>query len=222
MVRSRMRTGFIFFVLSVWSAFCACAGIFYCTLANLRWYGIAAGAICMVLAIPFHVGAKRHRTALYVLSVTANSVGSGFSIGTYYSVKEKQLSIENLLTVFALFALLSLCAYFFLSVWKRKTIPVIIAGSVLVALVVGAIVGWIGVRSNFYSLAFFFLLLMSFHYVAYVMTLAEPRDLFRNASFGNFGAFVLITLAVIVVLSEGDFLEIFSDVGGSGKTKKKK
>ena len=45
--------------------------------------------ILMILAVPVHIFAKKHKL-LYILSYALNTVGSGFAVSAYYL--EKQLT----------------------------------------------------------------------------------------------------------------------------------
>lgn len=84
------------------------------------WYSLAAGIFLMALAIPFHILGKRI-SSLYIISFLMNSVAAGFSVCTYYIVKNYPLNLETMmLAVFPAAGMLFLTVICFPPLFKSK------------------------------------------------------------------------------------------------------
>jgi hypothetical protein len=189
---------------------------------GLRWEGLAIGIVLMILAIPFHKLAKK-LPSLYVVSFLMNSIASGFSVSTYYAYKDISPDLFALvIAVLPAGAMLAL-AYLMVQAFPRvrsKAFPV--TALMNIVLLVIAIVFWI--RTGWVVFSFgFFALLLSLFYLCVFRTVIDhdERSILKDISFGSFGSFVILTVVVVVILSEGDILEIGSFDFGSSKRKQK-
>ena len=72
-----------------------------------------------------------------------------------------------------------------------------------------------------YSFGFFTILLSLFYHCVFALTVNNDRLVLRDISFGSFGAFVIISIVVLFILTEGEILEGFDIGGGEGKKKVK-
>lgn len=188
-----------------------------------KWYGLAAGIGMMILAIPFHYNAKKHPLG-YFISFIINSVASGFVVSAYY------LESSNSLDVFRLFigavpaAAILFLVYVMLQCFeKTKKVTLVVAGIINAVLTIATTVLWIKYGLVIFSFGFFCSLICFFFLCVFGITINhDERSVFRDISFGSFGSFIIITVVVIVILSEGEVLDgLDFDVGGGKKGKKK-
>jgi hypothetical protein len=61
-----------------------------------KWYGIIAGVILMLLAVPLHLLARKFKI-FYLFSYLANSIGCGFSVSAYYTTKRIEINFFDLI-----------------------------------------------------------------------------------------------------------------------------
>ena len=188
-----------------------------------KWYGIIVGIIAMILAIPLHLLAKKHRI-LYVFGFLLNSIGSGFSVSAYYLTEKIEPDLITLfLSAIPAAAILALI-YVVLQIFsKSKNVSVSIAVILNVILLGLAVFHWIKTGDIIFSMAFFCLLQSLFYICVFGVTINhDERYVLRDISFGGFGSFIIITVVVIVIISGGDILEGVDFGGGDGKKKSKK
>jgi len=109
---------------------------------------------------------------------------------------------------------------------KTKKVTVTVACIVNGAVTVALTVFWITYGWLIFSFGFFCSLISFFYLCVFGITVNhDERSVLRDISFGSFGSFIIITVVVIFILSEGEILEGLDgfDVGvGSSKSKKKK
>jgi hypothetical protein len=189
-----------------------------------KWYGLIVGISLMILAIPLHILAKK-LPILYVVSFLVNFIGCGFSVSAYYLTKDLSLSLFELtIAMIPAGAILTLI-YLMLQIYsKTKKVTISIAAIINFILLVVVIIYWIRTGDTSFSFGFFCLLISLFHIGVFGVTINhDERPVLRDISYGSFGSFVILTVVVIVILSEGDALEAFvPDIGGGKKKVKTK
>lgn len=189
-----------------------------------EWYGLIVGILLMLLAIPFHWRAKKNEIG-YLISFLLNSVGSGFSVSAYYSSQNIPPEWHSML-LSAVFAtgVLFLVYVMLQGFGKTKKVTVTVAVLLNLLLLIAAAVLWIGTGSVFFSFGFFSLWISLFYLCVFGITVGhDERSVLRDVSFGSFGSFIILTVVVIFILSEGDILDgLDLDIGGNGKNKHKK
>lgn len=189
-----------------------------------RWHGVVIGICITLLAIPAHfVGSKIH--AMYVVSIVMNSVAMGFMASAYYSTKGVPSDARDLIPAILLPIILMLICCIILTVLPSAKHPVIAVFGILeLGFIIASIVFWCIRGGEFYAFSFFSFVIMSFYTVVLAFTAdEEERELLRDISFGGFGAFFIIALVVIAIISEGDACDCSGcDCGDCGGGKKKK
>lgn len=109
---------------------------------------------------------------------------------------------------------------------KTKRITLAIAAIINLVLLIAEIVCWVKIGGTLFSFGFFCLIVSLFFICVFGITINHnERPVLRDISYGSFGTFVILTVVVIVILSEGDILDGLGDgfvPDGSGKSKKKK
>jgi hypothetical protein len=185
-----------------------------------EWYELFVGIILMLIAIPVHLLAKK-RSWLYFVSFFINSIGSGLSIAAYYSKTGKDVDIVTIsVTIFSvilLFFFLSFISSRFINKGKRFFIAENIFWSILLFT---NFILWIDKGLILFSFGFFAVAIV---WVYRVVEESESRAKCLaacNLSFGSFGGFIIVTLIVISILSEGDVLDVGTFDGSSNPNKK--
>lgn len=192
--------------------------------AFTEWYGLIAGILCMLLAIPCHLLAKKHEVG-YLIAFLLNSVGSGFSVSAYYACSGiRSNGAAMLVGALAASGVLFLVYLMLQSFGKTKKVTVTVAVVLNILLLIAAAVLWIVIGGALYSFGFFSLLVSLFYLGVFGVTVNhEERSLLRDISFGSFGSLIILTVVVAVVLSEGDLADgLDLDLGGDGSKKKQK
>lgn len=186
-----------------------------------KWYGIIASVILMVLAIPFHIAGRKFNV-LYLIGFFINSIANGCSVSAYYVTKNISFTLYELL-ISALPALvILLLVYLSLQIYsKTKRFSISISIALISILMIITIIFWIKTNSVFFSFGFFSLLIALFYLGVFGISINhDERAVIRDVSYGSFGSFVMLTVIVIVILSEGCVLDGL-DIGGEGKPKNK-
>ena len=183
------------------------------------WWGVILGVAMMILSIFCHRAGKRH-AAWYLLSLFLNGCGDGFSLSALYIHKHLVASAQtNLPGVIPAACALLLSCVLLLLLSKRKRLAAILAA--LCAL--SSLIYSFGSNAPFWVFACFASLLGAVFLIPMVRLTGHPeRGALRQSSFAGFGAFVLITIVVVFLLSEGEILDglDFGDVFSGGKKNK--
>lgn len=183
--------------------------------------GLMIGVLLMILAIPMHIAARKKSFA-YILSFTLNFIGCGFSVSAYYLSKGISLRIISLLiAILPSLVILTLVYLIFKVFSKTKKIAItsaIILNTLFLFLTIAI---WINSNVVLGSFCFFSLLISLFFLGVFGVTINhDERSVLRDISYGSFGAFVILTVVVIVVLSQGEALDSLDlGVGGNKKNK---
>ena len=193
-----------------------------------EWFGIIVGVAMVVAAIPLHNIAKNHKF-LYFISYVLNTVGCGFSASAYYIVQKVPASLGEFFaaTLPAMLPLLLYTAVFML-VGKGGKIVCSIFCALDLALAAFAVYAWVTKGGAFYSFLFFSSVVAFFYIIAIKSVsgdeeiLTKKGSFVRTVSFSSFGIFIIVTLIVAAILSEGEILDGFdADIFGNPKKKSK-
>ncbi len=210
------------FVLSLGALGILVLSTYVANLIFRDYIGIGIGIILMIAAVFCHIFGKK-RPILYLVSYLLNSVGNGLSLSAYYVFREMKVNIVELFASAIPAAACLLIVYLLLGrLGKSKKFTLIIATVTDLALVALAVIYWIikGVP----SFGFFCLLVALFYICVFGITVNnDSRPFLRDLSFGGFGIFIILTVVVIVIISEGDALDVFDlDLRSDKKKQKKK
>lgn len=187
-----------------------------------KWYGLIAGVIMMTAAIPFHILGKKNNIA-YLFAILLNSIGAGFSASAYYIQRGITVDLQDMiLSAGSAFSLL-LLVYIVIQISpKSKKITLCAAVILTFARLIAVLVRWIRDDPAYYSFCFFCLLISLFYLCVFGVTVNhDERSLLRDISFGNFGLYVMITVVVIFILTEGEILDGIGGIGSKEKGSKK-
>ena len=188
-----------------------------------KWYGLVIGIAMMIIAIPFHCNGKKVLWG-YLISFIINSVASGFVASAYYLENKIVLDIYNLL-IGAIPAAVIICLVYLMlqNFNKTKKVTITVAAIINAVITITAIVFWIMHGNVVFSFGFFCSLISFFYLCVFGITINnDERLVFRDISFGSFGSFIIISVVVIFILSEGEILDGLDVGGGDGSKKSKK
>lgn len=193
----------------------------FATSVCAKWYGLVVGVALMILAIPIHCQGSKMKIC-YALSFLINSVANGFSLSAYYIDSENALNATEMLKAcvfpIALLFIVFLLVQLFPEIKKYICISGVFIGSIMLVAFIVLSVKRGGVL---FSFGFFATLLSLFYHCVMGVTANNKRDGLRDISFGSFGAFIIISIVVLFVITEGEILEGF-DIGGGENSKKTK
>lgn len=194
-------------------------------LADLHWLVQLIPALLFMLgALAAHLLSKRKAWA-YILGYALNAIGSGWTIGVLMGVREI-LPTQGLFLVLLPAIVLGVVYCVLVGILDgEKTTTVSLVFVILsVVLLLAGIAVWIWLFPLM-GCAFVFsaLFLLPFP-IGVGVAMGEPQEMFRYLSFTGFGAFILILLVAVFILSEGELLEGLDgiDFGGGKKAKAKR
>ncbi len=175
-----------------------------------KWYGLAIGIIMMLIAIPFHCIGKKAQWG-YLISFVINSFACGFVASAYYLEAEITLKLYQMFMGAVPAAAILFLVYLMLQSFnKTKKVTVTVAAIINAILTITAAFLWIKHGDIAYSFGFFSSLIGFFYLCVFVITINhDERSVFRDISFESFGSFIIITVVVIFIISEGDVLDGF-------------
>lgn len=211
----------------VFLSFLVALGIFvfstlFATSVCIKWYGLLIGVAMMLAAVPIHCKGEKFRVC-YILSFLVNSVANGFSLSAYYIDSEYALNVSEMLKAcvlpIALMFVVFLLVQFFPGIKKYICISGVVIGSIMLVVFIVLSVKQGGVL---FSFGFFATLLSLFYHCVMGVTANNERDGLRDISFGSFGAFIIISIVVLFIISDGELLEAFDVSGGESNKKSKK
>ena len=181
---------------------------------------LAAVVVMMLLAIPCHIAGRKSQL-LYLVSFLFNSIASGCSVSAYYAATHTAVTFVEMLLGLVPAAAVLLLAYAAIQIYsKTKRFALTICTVLIVALLIVAVVFWAKGESQLFSFGFFSLFIALFYIGVFGVTVNhDERSVFRDISFGGFGSFIILTVVVAVILSEGDILD-GADLSGGGGGKK--
>lgn len=170
-----------------------------------RW-GLIIGLVLMFMSIPIHLlGKKKH--FFYLCSYLINSIAIGFSISTYYHYKDINPSEKQFLFV----CLISLGIILITSLLTLpkiiKPYAKLIVSLEILILFIMSIVLWVINDTIIYSLLFYYLNITYFYMVCIITSSINIKQLIKKISIVSFGAFIVISIIVLILISEGEAIE---------------
>lgn len=186
-----------------------------------EWAGLIVGVLLMICALFIH-NLGKHNIIFYILSFIVNMIGVGLSITAYYVFKQYSLDLKDFL-VACLNAFGLIIGFSLLSVipWFKRHIKWMVSLIILMSFGLSLVL-WLSVDS-FTGLSFYFLNISYFYLIGILAMSESLKDLSKEMSYISFGAFVLISIIVLIIITEGEGLEVVGDgLGGAFDTSNKK
>ena len=185
-----------------------------------KWIGLIIGVSFMMVSIIVYQFGEKHQW-VYLVSFILNMIGVGLSITAYYVLKVYSLSLKDfmvaigvsmsLLIGFALFSKIK-----FVKEHHKLFLAMIIAFSFIASLIL-----WLD-SDQFTGLSFYFLNIIYFFMIGIVQLNASFSELTKEVAWISFGAFILISIIVLIILSEGEALTGMDGISPTGSSKRKK
>lgn len=187
-----------------------------------KYLGLIIGTILMLIGlIVYLVGRKK--TICHIISFVINMMGVGLSITSYYIFKEFPLGFNDF--IFAMGVSLAVLLGFGLLISIRfvRKHPKIFISLVISVSFITSLILWMNVK-EFTGLSFYFLNISYFFMIGMIASSDSFNDLSKELALVSFGAFMLISLIVLIILTEGEALTglDFAGSGPSGKPNRKK
>ena len=185
-----------------------------------KWLGIIIGVIFMIIGIIVYQFGKKYLFTFF-LSFILNMIGVGLSITSYYVFKEYSLTLYEFSYAFII-SLSLLIGFSLLTLINalNKHIKWFLAIIIVVSFITSLIL-WLS-SDQFTGLSFYFLNVIYFFMVGIIQSSDSIKKLSKEMAFVSFGAFILISLIVLIIISEGDALSGFDGVDINPRRKRKK
>jgi hypothetical protein len=187
-----------------------------------NWVGLIVGVLFMVFGwIIYRLGTNA--PLFYNLAFILNMIGVGMSITSYYAFKAYALGFEDFMTAIMI-AMGILSGFGLLTLLKvvREHVKIVISLTILLSFV-SSLILWLSV-DGFTGLSFYFLNVSYFFMIGMINVSDSLKDLSKEMAVVSFGSFILISIIVLIILSEGEALEGIGDglSSGFGSPAKKK
>jgi 4-amino-4-deoxy-L-arabinose transferase-like glycosyltransferase len=148
-------------------------------------------------------------------------IGVGLSITSYYVFKAYALALEDFMVAYllaiGLIIIFSLLTYV---KFLKRHIKLAVSLIVLVSFV-SSLALWIS-TDEFTGLSFYFLNVSYFYLIAIMSKNEDKKELMREMSIVSFGAFFIVSFFVLVILTEGDALQLLDGTDGMFFSPRKK
>ena len=185
-----------------------------------QWSGLIMGGLILLLSWVIYLFARKI-PLLYVVSFVLNMIGVGLSITSYYVFKAYALALEDFMVAYLLaIGLIIIFSMLTYVKFLKRHIKLAISLVVLVSFI-SSLLLW-GTVDEFTGLSFYFLNVSYFYLIAIMSKNESKKDLMREMSIVSFGAFFIASFIVLVVLSEGDALQLIDGADGVFHSTKKK
>ena len=185
-------------------------------------YWLVTALVCIVLAVVFHLlSHKGKRKQFYYGSILLNNFGSGISVGCYFVLEDHILTAWELLLSFLVFLLLTCLMLTLHEKVNSMRKYAFLTFGIFTILLLPCIYLWSPKENPLLVCFGFTIILAMFYNISYVLQQKENRSLLRDFSFGSFGAFFLLSYLVLVLVTDGDALEVLDGVDLPTNKKKK-
>lgn len=172
---------------------------------NLKWSGLIIGFVLTIISIVFHLHGKSNKRN-YFFSYLLNTIGTGFSISTYYTVKNIEFSIINFIIPTIILGLLFLITMFLTR--NRYSNNGVIFNLFIILQVMFMLfmaIMWIN-NGNivFYSYSFLIYICLLFYIILGNLVISTEINIYKEISVFSYGVYIIITTIVLAVLSDGN------------------
>lgn len=184
-----------------------------------QWIGLIVGIGMMMVAILIYQLGKRS-SFFYWMTFIINMIGIGLSITAYYVFKAYDLELIDFMTAIGVsMSLLIIIALITMMPMIKKHQKIVISIIILISFITSLIL-WLSV-DTFSGLSFYYLNVIYFFMVAIIATTDSFKNFSQEMAWVSFGAFVVVSIIVLIILTEGEALSGV-DVDTSGIIRKKR
>lgn len=181
----------------------------YCSVMT-SWRGIEVGIVLSLLAIIPHCLGKKYRI-LYFVSMIMNTVGSGFSVSAIgYEVSPKLGELITYYLPSVIFTLIICSVLFILSCSSENATAYGSIGAIAAGVIFSVVMLILWIRNGGFLFGFSFFTSVFTAILTTALALSLDGEAFvapKYISFGSFGVFIIITVIVLLVLSDGELLD---------------
>jgi len=184
-----------------------------------QWIGLIFGVILLIIGIAIYQLGEKNQF-FYQLTFIINMIGIGFSITAYYvfkayslTLRDYQVAIIIAIGVFILFSLLSRIQII------RRHHKIFLALFILISFILSLSL-WLS-SDSFTGLSFYYLNVIYFFMIGVVSSPESFKDISKEMAWISFGAYLLVSIIVLIIISEGEALTGIDGFSISGEKKKK-
>lgn len=170
------------------------------------WPGMILAALAMLCAIPFHLSGRK-QTWFYLISCLLNTVGAGLFVSSYFTYTDEAPSVAGLCLAAAIGTALMLLHCIFNSFDRIRKVSACILLIINAGASVTAVVLWLMYGGTFYPMLFFLLVPEFMQGLFLLICTVKSGSPFRFISFASYNYALVIGLAVLVILTEGEVLD---------------
>lgn len=167
--------------------------------------GLIIGGSLFIVSIPLHIYGNKI-SSLYYLSFLLNIIGIGFTITCYYVFKSYPLELIDFLTATGL-SLLMLIGFGLISAthfYRRH--PILYTSLIILVSFIVSLSLWVSVE-GFSGLTFYDLNVVYFLMFGMIAQSEHMRHLTKEMSVASFGAFILVSIIVLIIITEGEAIQ---------------
>lgn len=183
------------------------------------WNGLVIGLGLMLVSLIIHLIAKSRNPQLFIITTCINALATGIALSSYYTYAKIELPLYMLSVTLLCYILLSYLVCMGVYKMQSKKKAAWLFGFLFLVLLTITIFAW--KSSSLFSIVFFALVILFFYFLLEMKTFHTSRNYLSDLSLASFGIFFMIAYIVIVLISDGEGLELFDFVGNDGKQKKK-
>lgn len=185
-----------------------------------QFIGLIIGVVLMIISIIMYQFGEKNEV-YYQIVFVMNMIAVGLSITSYYVFKAYSLTLIDFIVaisislgVLTVFALLSKIEVI------KKHHKLFLAFFIAVSFIISLSL-WLS-SETFTGLTFYFLNVAYFFMIGIVSVTASFKDISKEMAWISFGAFILISIIVLIIISEGEALSGLDGVSFDISSKKKK
>jgi hypothetical protein len=183
-----------------------------------QWIGLIIGVLLMIIGILIYQLGEKNQI-FYQLTFLINMIAIGFSITAYYVFKAYSLTFRDffvaIIVSIGLLILFSLISR--ISLIKRHH-KIFLAIFIFISFILSLSL-WLS-SNIFTGLSFYFLNIIYFFVIGIVSSPESFKDISKEMAWISFGAFILVSIIVLIILSEGEALSGIDGFSISGESKK--
>ena len=177
-----------------------------------QFFGLIIGVVLVLISIIFHQLGKRKDKHFFIISYVMNYFATGLSISTYY-VMTDNVVIERDIFIAVIIVLISFLLFLLVSLHQNiKSFITALVVLIVIGTYVATITMWIMDDVTINSMLFFVANIGLFNIFVLNRYLIKGTSIFQLESGYSYGAYIVISIVVLVIISEGEVL----DAGGIG------
>ena len=186
--------------------------------SNLKYDALGISFILVMTSILFYLLGKK-ANIFYIITYLLNTVGVGLSISAYYTVKNFTINYTSFLpsTLICIFFLIVSSLLIKFGKHSKNLFKILIILNSIILFVL--VIFWIKNSTQvFYSMSFF-LFVHTIFYLLFFNSLKNDLNMYKDLSKYSFGIYFTITMIVLVIITEGEFIDL--DFSSSKKKSRK-